>query len=196
MSAKFNPITGKLELGGTTLSLGAAFQGVWDVGTSYLRGQAVSHQGTLYVCLQDHSGTEPPDAARWDDLTLRGPVGATGPRGDTLTVTAGATLGGHRAVILNAANQAIYADSSTLAHAGRVVGLTLDAATSGDPVTIQLSGALTEPAWSWDSGQPVYVGAGGALTQFHPVAGFSQIIGFPTSGTSLFIALQPPVILA
>lgn len=45
--------------------------GVWAVGTDYVVGDAVFHEGSSYVCLTAHSGSTPP-SVYWDRLAERG----------------------------------------------------------------------------------------------------------------------------
>lgn len=118
----------------------------------------------------------------------------------TQTFTAGAALSGHRVVTLNSIGRAIYCDAATLAHAGRAIGLTTGAASSGAAATIQMPGwEITESGWAWDTTKPVFVGLNGALTQTIPtLAGgfaFLQVIGWPVTSTKLLINPGEPVTL-
>jgi hypothetical protein len=87
------------------------------------------------------------------------------------------------------------ADSSTLADAGAVAGVSTGSATAGNPITIQFAGALTYNGWTWGNGF-VFLGTQGGLTQTPPVNGFVQIIGIAISPTTLLVQPQPPVILS
>ena len=132
----------------------------------------------------------------------QGPAGAQGPIGPAggaaLTVTAGAALSGHRIVYLDASQKAQYASNQTASHALIALGLTLGAAALDEAVSVQRSGEVTEPSWSWTLEQPVYLGDTGLLTQTAPTspALFQRIVGFPTAATKLFLALREPVFLA
>lgn len=110
-------------------------------------------------------------------------------------VIAGEALGGHRAVVLDASGHAFYASSSNAAHAGRLAGITTGAAEVGSAVVLVSAGLLVEPSWSWTPGQPVFLGTGGMLTQTQPLEGFVQIIGMPSSPTSLFIHIRELIAL-
>lgn len=131
-----------------------------------------------------------------------GEQGPPGPPGQSGAVTASyiaaTAVGGHRMVLITTGG-VTYASNDTLAHLGRVIGMTTAAANVGDPVPVQAIGELTEPSWNWDTGKPVYLGMNGLLTQAQPVAGaalFSQIVGFPVSTTTLYVTLREPVLLA
>jgi hypothetical protein len=124
---------------------------------------------------------------------IQGIPGVSG--GLTLQYIAGYALGGHRMVVLNSASAAIYADNSIPAHASKVLGITTGAASLGAMATIQTGGEMEEPAWNWVLDTPVWLSSNGLLTQFAPVTGFSQIIGFPITATKLFINLREPITL-
>lgn len=115
----------------------------------------------------------------------------TGLPSQIISATAGEDLSGHRAVRV-VDGIAWYADASTPAHAGQIVGITAGAALAGSAVSIQASGALDEPSWSWSAGL-VWLGAAGALTQVPPASGISQILGRALSATRLLISLQTPM---
>lgn len=127
-----------------------------------------------------------------------GPQGDIGPAGGSaIDVVAGAALGGHRVVYLDANHKAQYASNQTASHALIALGLTLGAAALDETVSVQRSGEVTEPSWSWTLEQPVYLGANGLLTQTAPTspALFQRIVGFPTAATKLFLALREPVFI-
>lgn len=131
---------------------------------------------------------------------LQGPEGIQGPKGDPggseITEIAGAAIGGHRVVVLDATGRAVYASNDQLGHATRIVGITKHAAVEGAPVGLQIYGAMTEPTWSWDTSLPVFLGSDGLLTQTQPtapLAKFSVVVGFPISATTLFIKIGIPI---
>lgn len=126
---------------------------------------------------------------------IQGPIGPAG--GSAIDVVAGAALSGHRIVYLDASYKAQYASNQTASHALVALGLTLGAAALDETVSVQRSGEVTEPSWSWTLEQPVYLGDNGLLTQTAPTspALFQRIIGFPTAATKLFLALRDPVFL-
>ena len=106
---------------------------------------------------------------------------------------AGEALGGHRCVLLNAMGEAFYADCSIPAHFGRLAGITNGATAAGDSTTIIRSGVMSEPAWSWIEGAPVFLGQSGLLTQAAPNVGFQQVIGIALSPGTIFISPREPV---
>lgn len=136
------------------------------------------------------------------DVAEQGPPGPQGPQGvpgaaggTVLQYPAGEALGGHRIVILNDAEQAIYADNTIASHASKVLGMTTGGANAGDTATIQTGGEITEPSWNWAINQPIYLGTNGLLTQTQPATGFSLIAGFPIASDKIFIKLREPIFL-
>jgi len=103
---------------------------------------------------------------------------------DTLTAVAGETLGGHRAVYLNDAGQALYADAS-LDTCRRTIGLTTGAAAFGATATLQFEGVLVNVGWTWTGNEPVWLAATGLLTQTVPTSGYLFRVGVPMGATKL-----------
>ncbi len=131
---------------------------------------------------------------------LQGPPGPPGPPGPaggaSIIATAATPIGGDRFVFLDAAGAPQYADARTPAHAHSVVGMTLGAADAGQPVSIIRSGEVQEPAWAWEAGAPVFLGANGVPTQAPlPDAAFCLVVGFATAPTRLFVSINPPIVL-
>lgn len=111
--------------------------------------------------------------------------------GLVISRTAGAALGGHRAVyVLLSDGKAYYANPDATARF--TIGITTGAASSGAPVSIQCDGVMVEPSWSWSGSEVVWLGANGTLTQTVPTSGTAFQIGVPTGPTSL--RLEPELI--
>lgn len=122
--------------------------------------------------------------------------------GTTITrinVVTAVAIGGHRLVVLNSDGNAIYADSHNLTHAHKVLGITTGAASAGDTVTVQITGVLSEPSWTWTLDEPIWLGTNGILTQTppEPTNGdvFSLIVGFPTAANAAMISIQQPILV-
>jgi hypothetical protein len=111
------------------------------------------------------------------------------------TATAGEALGGHRFVVLNDSGEAIYATNQTANHAHKIFGMTTGAANLAATATIQRQGAITEPSWNWTLNSPIFLSTSGQMTQTPPATGFSLIVGFPLSATSMYIAIREPITL-
>ncbi len=125
---------------------------------------------------------------------IPGPPGPPGPPGGgSLTLTAAIDLSGHRVVVATPSG-ATYAEPTNPAHADAVVGLTLGAALTGSPVTVQAAGEVTEPSWNWTAGAVLYVGDGGVLSASPPSAGWVQPFAVALAPTKIFL-LQRHAIL-
>lgn len=112
---------------------------------------------------------------------------------DVVQYTAGVSLGGHRIVVLDNSALAIYADSSTIGHLNKVLGITVGAVSAGGLASIQTSGEITELSWAWTLGAPIFLGLTGLMTQTPPTSGFSLVIGFPITSTKIFINIREPL---
>lgn len=109
-----------------------------------------------------------------------------------LTVTAGATVSGHRAIALNLEGQGIYADASD-ATALAVSGISTGAALLGDPVTVQHSGHLAWPAGGLTPGVPLFLGATGLLTQVVPTTGWLRQVAMAIDASSVLVDIGPAI---
>jgi len=126
----------------------------------------------------------------------RGVDGAPGVAGGVVVqCTAGEALGGHRAVVLNAAAAAVYASNTVPEHLHKVLGLTTGAVILGAEATVQTGGEMTEPTWAWTLDAPIFLGENGLLTQTEPTTGFSLVVAFPVTATKIFIKLREPLAL-
>jgi len=101
-----------------------------------------------------------------------------------LSVVAGETLGGHRAVYVED-GEAFYASPGDDI-SGQVVGITTGAAGAGAQVNVQFAGQMDEAGWEFSPG-PVYIGADGTLVQNRPAAGWIINIGVAVTPTRLLI---------
>lgn len=128
----------------------------------------------------------------------QGPAGPTGPGGGaTATYTAGAILGGHRGVKLDAAGAVQYASNDDVASLAGFIGVTTGAAIAGASVSVVQVGLIEEPSWAWTAGLPVFLGANGVLTQTAPVFPALQVVvGVAPTATSLFVFPRDRIILS
>jgi hypothetical protein len=86
------------------------------------------------------------------------------------------------------------ANSSNLAHYGKVVGLNALAATLGFVVAVRQIGELTNGAWSWSIGDVIFLN-GTTLSKVPPSTGFVQQLGVARSATTIVIEMYPPILL-
>lgn len=127
-------------------------------------------------------------------VVVAGRQGIPGPAGNGLiTGTAGAALGGHRIVTTNASGHYVHASNATPAHAGRVVGMTTGAVSSGATATVQTAGAITESGWTWTPGSLIWVTTDGQLSSTPPATGWVQAIGYAQTATTIFLQLSQAI---
>ena len=105
-------------------------------------------------------------------------------------------LGGHRVVVSIGSEQCAYADYNDESHAGKVVGLTIAAASVDTLARINTSGIVDEQSWSWEAGGDIWLVAEGLMTQTPPMEGaFIQRVGYALSPTRIRITLDDPIFL-
>ncbi|WP_226358545.1 hypothetical protein [Pseudonocardia sp. ICBG601] len=103
-------------------------------------------------------------------------------------------LSGHR-LVTPSRDGLVYADLTDLDHLHAPLWLTLGAAVAGAQVPLLIHGETDEPSWSWVTG-PLYLGAGGRLTQTVPTAPdalFAAPVGAATAPTRAFLHRQPSI---
>jgi hypothetical protein len=111
---------------------------------------------------------------------------------DVRSLVAAAALGGHRAVYAAGGGTVDHASSANAAHLGKVVGITIGAATMGALAEVATSGEMTEPSFTFVPG-PVYFNSSGVLTQTPPVTGFLQQVAVAVSATKIIVGLGMPI---
>jgi hypothetical protein len=90
-----------------------------------------------------------------------------------------------------------YVDNQTLSHAHTCIGISFNAAAVAANVTVKSGGFLEDSSFAFQVDKPVYIGAGGVLTQVPPQAPakFSSRIGVAVSITKFFIQIERPILL-
>jgi hypothetical protein len=111
----------------------------------------------------------------------------------TLTLIAGENINGHRAVIVGSDGLAYLADSTDITHAGKVVGISTGAVTTGFEVNIQIAGKLTNPGWGLTPNSNYFFNSNGVLTATMPT-GFVQIVGVAQDSDTLIVNINLPII--
>ena len=97
----------------------------------------------------------------------------------------------YKLVALNANAETILASSLEISQVDKVLGI-LDI--DGETVT---SGVISNPSWTWNPEQSLYLGANGSIVSTSTVDGaaFSLKIGTAISATQIFVKIGIPVIL-
>lgn len=127
----------------------------------------------------------------------QGPAGPPGTdAASVLPLIAAVTVGAHLIVRPIGSITVGPASASNLADADAAIGMAVTAANAGGSLSIQVSGLVIEPTWSWEIG-PVYLAVDGALTQAPGiVGGFIQQVGVAVAPTQIVLGLRPAIILS
>jgi hypothetical protein len=136
-----------------------------------------------------------------DEIVIIENVGLKGEKGDIglaganyATLPTASVLGGHR-VIASLANTLVYADNTNNQHSNTIVGLSTGAS-SGSALTLQSSGFITEPSWTWTPDLPIFLSTNGLMTQTQPLIGFSILIATAITSTTVFLRFNQPITLS
>lgn len=98
-------------------------------------------------------------------------------------------------VFISTSNTVQTANSSNQTMAGRVVGMSIANAVGNANVTVQSLGPITNPAWNLTPGIPYYFDNGGNPISTSPIIGFTQKIGVAENPTTLFLQIEPAILL-
>jgi predicted RecA/RadA family phage recombinase len=84
------------------------------------------------------------------------------------------------------------ADSGNSAFFGKVLGLIANDLGVGFSGNVIVDGLVTNPAWSWTAGSPIYLN-GSSLSQTAPSTGFVQQIGIAKASDTIYVDLSVPI---
>lgn len=128
---------------------------------------------------------------------IQGPAGRAGPigpaGGSALQRVAGHAVSALRVVWEDEFARVHYLSSSDESHIFSLLGVTLSAADAGAMVNVQRSGVMDDASWGWISGQRVFLGRDGGLTQTPEEEGFHVVVGTAVSATRLLLGIVDPV---
>jgi hypothetical protein len=125
------------------------------------------------------------------------PAGLKGDKGDnssslTTSVPVGVTLNSQTVVAVNNAGLTV-ADNQTLAHIGKVLGISTNSAIGGGQISIVTSGGVVNGFLGLSVGDTYYLSVNGAITNIVPNTGFVQQVGTAISTTELAVNLVSPI---
>ena len=86
------------------------------------------------------------------------------------------------------------ADSSNVAHYGKVVGMTTIAVLSGNIASLVDDDEVTNPLWSWSAGQKLFLN-GTSLSTTPPSSGFCQMVAVARNNTTVVMRIEIPILL-
>ncbi|MDG9927417.1 MULTISPECIES: hypothetical protein [unclassified Pseudomonas] len=159
------------------------------VRTSENRTVAVVDRGSSTVAVRPGPGRTVVAAG------LRGPKGSPGQPGPAggaaFQRLAGETISALQAVY-ELDGVVFVLDYRDGDHIDQILGISLTAALTGEPMNVQRAGVLDDASWSWAPGR-VWLGADGALTQTPPADGFDVLIGCAVGATRITLNLSEPI---
>lgn len=94
-----------------------------------------------------------------------------------------------RCVVSKPTGRIEHASNLNLAHTYSILGIAITGGIYGQYATIQYTGVISDPAWNWNHGFPVYLGDDGVLTQIQPTEGFIYQIGYATTPHELALRM-------
>jgi len=114
----------------------------------------------------------------------------------SLDLTAGQVISALKGITIDTSTgKGIYADSATITHANRIVGISYTSAAQDGTFTVYTGGEMTDVSWTWDLTKSIFLGTSGSLTQTAPTSGQRTIMGFPLSATSMKIKISESILL-
>jgi hypothetical protein len=125
-------------------------------------------------------------------LAPQGPPGLDG-SGGTISGTAAAALGGHRALYLAADGLRYSSADDPLTQ--DVLGISTGAAAQGAQVTMLAAGPLSDPSFAFVPGL-IFLGLNGVLTQTPPTSGIAVELGVSINPTAMLVRVRQPLTLA
>ena len=88
----------------------------------------------------------------------------------------------------------LVANSSTVTHRNRIVGLALTDINAGFSGAVRIAGEVFNPSWSWTTGDRIFLN-GAALSTTPPSSGFVQLIATAKDTFTLILEIKQAVLL-
>jgi hypothetical protein len=98
-------------------------------------------------------------------------------------------------VLAISGNSYVYADPSDADSVWAIAGISTIAVASGQAAVPVRDRAITDTAWNWETGKPIFLGTNGTLTQVLPLSGFLVSIAQPLSPKTIFVSIEEAIAL-
>lgn len=109
--------------------------------------------------------------------------------------TAGETISAMKAVYRSSTTEVGVADS-TVTGKERAIGVAMNAANVGEPVTVKLFGKITDAIFAaFALNDFIFLGTLGGLTATAPTVGYRTLIGLNLGSNEFLIDIQEPITL-
>lgn len=104
-------------------------------------------------------------------------------------------MSAYQVAFISSANTIMAANAANTSHSGRIVGILTSDGAAGATGMVKTAGAINNPAWNLTAGSIYYLGSGGEIIAMPLTSGFVQKMGVAQDTTTLFIQIEPPIIL-
>lgn len=172
------------EADGTPVTVALDSGGVWA-----LSGAPVEYPIGIVYCYRSKV------ADLQDIYTLDEAQPEPAPEGVETILQAGAAVGGHRVVSVDASGKVQHTDPAARESVRAVVGISVNAADADGRVRVRHGGRVVEPSWSWTVRGRIYCGAGGVLTQQLPTSGAVLAVGVAVAADAMVVRVGSAVYL-
>jgi hypothetical protein len=128
-------------------------------------------------------------------IAIPGPAGPAGSSSFGTLISSGA-LSGQRIITTDTTGKAIYASNDNLSHFTGPFLFTTGASVDGEEIAPLVLGQFTEPGWSWNPRDLIYLGVNGMLTSVaptSPAAEFLLVVGTAITATTIFFSPRMPI---
>lgn len=96
-------------------------------------------------------------------------------------------------VVVNINGLGFLADHTNSTHSGSVLGISDETIPTGFPQSIITAGEVTNGLWTLSSGDPVYLGTLGNITQVIPTGGFLLKLGVAIDTDTISLDIKMPI---
>lgn len=123
-----------------------------------------------------------------------GPPGIPGPAGgQVLQRMAGMAISALVAVFEDLSGAVWPADPNVESDVLALLGVTVSAASAGQPINVQRMGHIDDSSWQWLPKGRIFLDQEGRLTQQVPESGYDVLIGVALSATRILLNIQDPI---
>lgn len=102
----------------------------------------------------------------------------------------------YRLLTVNDDGFVIYADAGTLAHVGKVIGVSPRAYQANQMVRVQEHGQITNQGWNWAPNALLYLGLNGEIVTNPRLGLFTLPVGHSIDGNTVFLRIGRGIVLS
>ena len=128
------------------------------------------------------------------ELGSSGSLGLPNSIDDVFNTTATEAISALRLVALTSGGVELV-NPSSIDSLMRMVGISINAASTDSAIAIRRSGIMSDPVWTWIPGQLLFCGATGVLTTSAPTSIASRQVGVAVDPTTILINFSDLIVL-